>query len=271
MAHGADGLATETAQHHPVLYFVLVVADHLEERIDAHRLVNVLTWHPVPKHVFLVLSQGVVRGEDWEVVVSFCPADKLVFPLTHLFTAPAYHRTAIDAEFLVGNHQTLVDSHHLAEAFAFRTGANGGIEREQMLVRFLKSCAVCLVTGGEDIEVVGGGVVEFVSAIALGVAEKTEHAPAIPFIKGCLGGVHQAVDGGFIGRDTHAVHHNIDERRDVLVLRMLCQIVVDTLDFSIDFQTAVTFLDVHLELLTKGAVAMHHEWSKQHELGAWLL
>ena len=38
MTVGTDGLAAETAQHHPVLYLVLVLTHHIEEGIDAHLL-----------------------------------------------------------------------------------------------------------------------------------------------------------------------------------------------------------------------------------------
>ena len=52
---------------------------------------------------------------------------------------------------------------------------------------------------------------------------------------------------------------------------MLGKIVVDALDLTVDLQSAVAFLDVHLKLFAQRAVAVHHEGRQQHELGAWLL
>ena len=41
MAIRADGLASESAQHHTVLYLVLVLLHHSEEFVDAHPVVRV--------------------------------------------------------------------------------------------------------------------------------------------------------------------------------------------------------------------------------------
>ena len=271
VAHRAYGLSAETAQHHSVLYLVLVVAYHLEESVDAHRLMDVLPWHTMPKHVFLLLRQGIVRGENREVVVSLGSADELVFPLAHLLATPANHSALVKAEFLVGDDQTFVDAHHLAKAFTFGTGSHGGVEGEEVFARLIECHTVSFVAGREHVQVIGGRVVEQVLAVALGLTEETEHTGAVALIESGFRGVHQAVDGSFLGGDAHAVNHDVDQWRDVLVLRVLGKIVVDALDLTVDLQSAVAFLDVHLKLFAQCAVAVHHEGRQQHELGAWLL
>ena len=41
MAIRTDGLAAESAQHHTVLYLVLVLLHHSEEFVDAHSVVRI--------------------------------------------------------------------------------------------------------------------------------------------------------------------------------------------------------------------------------------
>ena len=97
MAVGTNRLATETAQHYAVLYFVLVLFHHLEEGIDTHLLVDVLfavARQSVPEHILLFLCKIKVRLEDWEIVLC-CTADELFLPHAHLLATPTDHAPII--------------------------------------------------------------------------------------------------------------------------------------------------------------------------------
>ena len=97
MAVGTNRLATETALHHAVLYFVLVLFHHLEEGIDTHLLVDVLfavARQSVPEHVFLLLVKSIVWFEDREVVLCRT-ADELFLPHAHLLATPTNHAPII--------------------------------------------------------------------------------------------------------------------------------------------------------------------------------
>ena len=95
-----DGLSAESAQHHTILYLVLVLLHHSEEFIDAHTVVRFtvfLCWQTMPEPVFLLLSQFIVRFENREVE-RFCTADKLFQPHAHFLSTPANHAAVVKAE-----------------------------------------------------------------------------------------------------------------------------------------------------------------------------
>ena len=100
MTKWADGLAAITAQHHSILYFILVLLHHLEEGVDGYLLVDVafaLRGQAVPKHILLALRQLIVGFEDGEVVLC-CPAAELILPHTHLVAVPTLHAAVVDAQ-----------------------------------------------------------------------------------------------------------------------------------------------------------------------------
>ena len=130
VTHRARRLSAVTAEHDAVLYLVLVLLDHLEKVVNGNPFVFgpvAVGGQSVPKLVFLLLGQFVVRLEDREVVLSSTPAEFL-FPRAHLLAVPADHAAVIDGEVGVGNHQVFVNADDLAEALTLRTGTDRGVE-----------------------------------------------------------------------------------------------------------------------------------------------
>ncbi len=126
MAVGTDGLAAESAQHHTVLYLVLVLLHHAEELVDAHPVMWValfLGGQTVPEPVLLLLCQFIVRFEDREVESALLyTADELILPHAHLLSSPTYHATVVETHGRVGDDELFVDTYHAAESLAGRTG-----------------------------------------------------------------------------------------------------------------------------------------------------
>ena len=126
------GLATITAKHDAILDFVLVLLNHLEERVDAYAVVLVamlVGGQAVPKLVFLFLREVVVRLEDREVVLCG-PAAELFFPHAHLLAVPADHAAVVDRQRGIGDDQMFVDADNLAKALTFRARSYGRVERK---------------------------------------------------------------------------------------------------------------------------------------------
>ena len=100
MTKWADGLAAITAQHHSILYLVLVLLHHLEEGVDGYLFVDVafaLRGQTVPEHILLALRQLIVGFEDGEVVLCG-PAAELILPHAHLVAVPTLHAAVVDAQ-----------------------------------------------------------------------------------------------------------------------------------------------------------------------------
>ena len=149
MTVGTDGLATEAAQHHAVLYLVLVFLYHLEECVDAYLLVDVflaVAGQTAPKHVFFLLGKLEVRLEDWEIVLGGTAAE-LLEPHAHLLASPTNHTTVVDTHGRVGDDQLLVDAYHTAESLASGAGSQWGVEGKHVVGWFLEGHAVGLETG----------------------------------------------------------------------------------------------------------------------------
>ena len=92
--------AAVSAEHHAVLYLVLVFFQHLEEVVDAHPVVFVsafVGWQTVPQPVFVLLRQFVVWFEDRELVCCRS-SDEFLFPFTHFLSVPALHASVVYAE-----------------------------------------------------------------------------------------------------------------------------------------------------------------------------
>ena len=96
MTDGTVGLTPVTAQHHTVLDLVLVLLEHLEERVDARTfLLPFVRREPMPQPVFLLLCQVHIWLEDGEVILRCMPAEP-VLPFFHLLSVPTNHTTVID-------------------------------------------------------------------------------------------------------------------------------------------------------------------------------
>ena len=148
MALRADRLTTITTQHHTVLNLVLILSQHLEESIDTHTVVHIL-WlcgKTMPEHVFLGTCQTIIRLKDGEIALHGT-STKLILPHLHLITVPALHTTVIHAQGSVRNDQSFINADNATEALTGRTGTQGGVEGEHVLVGLLKGDAVSLVTG----------------------------------------------------------------------------------------------------------------------------
>ena len=108
----------------------------------------------MPKHILLFARKTVVWLKNREVILDSSAAE-LVFPYLHLITVPALHATVIDTQRRVGYNKFLVDAHHFPEAFAFRTGSQGRVEREHIVARLFELDTVGFETRGEIVGDVG--------------------------------------------------------------------------------------------------------------------
>ena len=197
-----DGLATESAQHHSVLYLVLVLFHHAEELIDAHPFVWVevfLGGQSVPKPVFLLLRQFVVRLEDREVE-RFSTAYELLEPHAHLLASPADHASVVKTQRGIRDDQLLVDADDASESFAGRTSAKRRVEGKHVVRWLLEGDAVSLETSGE---VVGDMA-----------REEEKAASTIALIEGGLGRIHQSADVVLL----IAYRRAVDDEEDGLIV-----------------------------------------------------
>ena len=168
MACGADCLATIAALQHAVLYLVLVLLDHLEERVNAYTVAYVAVAvgrQSVPQHVLLRSCQVEVRLEYGEFV-GCCPAAEFGLPCSQLLAVPALHASVVHAQRRIGHNQLLVDAYHLAESLTLGTGSCGRIECEHAVGRLLKRDAVLLKRGGEIVADIGWREHEAAGAVA---------------------------------------------------------------------------------------------------------
>ena len=125
MTDGTVGLTPVTTQHHTVLDLVLVLLEHLEERVDTRTLLLPLVRREsMPQPVFLLLCQVHVRLENGEVIQGCMPAEP-VLPFFHLLSVPTNHTTVIDRESRVGDDQLFVDADDSSEALTLWTGPYG--------------------------------------------------------------------------------------------------------------------------------------------------
>ena len=254
MAVGTNRLSTESAQHHAVLYLVLVLLYHSEELIDAHPFLLftfLFARQTVPQPVLLLLSQFEIRLEDREVV--FCSsADEFLEPHTHLFASPANHTSVIYAHRSVRDDEFLIDAYYAAETFAGRAGSERGVEGKHIVGRLFKLHAVSFEPGRE-----------VVADIAW---QEDEAAGSISLIEGSFGRIHQSADVILL----IAYRSTVDDQEDffILLLHSLFQFVaayfqqflVSLLhevfyahEFTFYIYTRVTFLVVHLQLFAQTA------------------
>ena len=128
MASGTHRFAAITCQQHTILDAVTLALYPLEKAVDAGPLSPVA----MPQQCLLFGSELIVRAMDGEVVGGG-HMDELALGLTHHLASPAHHSIVIDRERLVGNHQILVDAHHLAVAFAGGASAQRIVEVEELV------------------------------------------------------------------------------------------------------------------------------------------
>ena len=268
-AVGAHGLATEAAQHHAVLYLVLVLLHHAEELVDAHPVVRFavfLRGQTVPEPVLLLLCQFEVGLEDREVV-RLRAADELLEPHTHLLSPPAHHATVVETHGLVGDDEFLVDADDAAEALAGGTGAQGRVEGEHIVGRFLEGDAVCFEAGGE---IVGD------------VARQEEQtAGTVALVEGGLGGVSQSADVTLVVAHGGAVDDEVNLSAGCLHLlfqalaggfeqRLVArfQEILDAHELAFLHDSGIALLHIHLQLLAEAPALHHVNGGEEAELGA---
>ena len=277
MAVGANGLASESAQHHAVLNLILVFLHHSEELVDAHAVVRITVffrWQSVPEPVFLLLRQFVVRLEDREVV-RFRPADEFLEPHAHLLATPAHHATVVEAQRSVRNHEFFVDADDASETLAGRAGAQRRIEGKHIVGRFLKLHAVSFESGREVIADVAW--------------REDESAGAVALVEGGFGRVEESADIILLVAHRCSVDNEMDfpvlliqhlgefftaRIQKLLVSRILIflvssfQEILYSDEFTLLHDAGITLLHVHLQLLSEGAVFDDMDWGEDYELGA---
>ena len=116
-ASRANGLSTITRKHHTVLYLIQVLFHKFKKVIDA-----VQSAGTVPKQVFLLLRQIVIRTMDREVIF-LALHDKLFQPFSHHVAFPADYRSLENGQAFIRYNQIFIDTEHLPETFANRAGA----------------------------------------------------------------------------------------------------------------------------------------------------
>ena len=263
-----DGLSAESAQHHTVLYLVLVLLHHSEEFIDAHTVVRIpvfLCRQTMPEPVFLLLGQLIVWLEDREVEW-FCTADKLFEPHAHLLSTPANHAAVVKTERGVGNHEFLIDAYHASESLAGRAGAQWRVEGKHVVCRFFKGDAVCLETGRE-----------IVADIA---RQEDNSAGTVSFIEGCLGRIEETADVVLLITYRRTVDDEINlfpllfydflevisaGFQQFLVCRF--QEVFDAYKLILLHDAGIAFLHVHLQLLAEASAFDDMDRCKDDILG----
>ena len=162
------GASTIATQHHTILYLILVVFDHLEERVDANLVMNVhvlLGWQPMPQHILLGLGQGIVGGEDGEVVF-LCASAELFLPSLHLLSMPAFDASLIDTQRRIGDNQFLVNADDASKALAGRAGPYRRVEGEHIVIGLFEGYAVGLESCGELVGQVGWYEYQYAGAVA---------------------------------------------------------------------------------------------------------
>ena len=189
VAFGTKGFAAITRQHNAVLYLVLVFLQHFKEGIDTLEVAG-----SVPQHAALFVGQLVVGSENGEAGF-LRTAYHHVFPFAHFLAAPAHHGAVVYGKGAVGDDEMFVDAHDTSEAFAFRTCADGGVEREHLVVGLFKRDAVRLELGTETVQ--AGSAVRLV---------ETQQAGSVTLVHGGFGGVGEAADGIFLAGNRHAVY-----------------------------------------------------------------
>ena len=116
-ASRANGLSTITRKHHTVLYLIQVLFHKFKKVIDA-----VQSAGTVPKQVFLLLRQIVIRTMDREVIF-LALHYKLFQPFSHHIAFPADYRSLENRQAFIRHDQIFIDTEHLPETFASRAGA----------------------------------------------------------------------------------------------------------------------------------------------------
>ena len=144
----------------------------------------------MPEPVLLLLGEVHVRFEDREVVLGGMPTEPL-FPLTHLFTVPAYHTSVVDRKRGVRDHESFIDADDFTETLTLRTGPCGRVEGEHLVGGFLEGHAIRLEAGGEIVGDIRG--LEHQAALAMTLEESG------------FGGIHEAGDGVFGIIDREAI------------------------------------------------------------------
>ena len=199
MTGRTDGLSPVAAQHHTILYLVLVFLHHGEKSINRHLVVDVETLvggKTVPQPFLLLVGELKVGLENGEVITG-CTAAEFFLPHAHFLAMPALHATVIDTQCRVGDDQLLVDADHTAVTLAVGTGSERGVEGEHVVVGLFETDAVGFETHGEVIRDVGG--------------QEGDPAMAITFIEGGLGGIDQTGDAVLA-----VIHrHTVDEDEEV--------------------------------------------------------
>ena len=232
MAIRTDGLASESAQHHTVLYLVLVLLHHSEEFVDAHPVVRVallVRRQSMPEPVFLLLGEFVVRLEDREVVW-LRTSDEFLEPHAHLLSTPAYHASIVEAHGSIRDDELLVDAYHASESLAGRAGTQWGIEGKHVVGWFLEGDAVGFEPGRE-----------IIADIAW---QEEETAGTVALIESSLGRIDEAADVVLL----IAYRSTVDDEEDILRLGIALEIV-DADEFTFHQNACVSLLKIHLQLL----------------------
>ena len=249
VAVGAFRLAAIACQHDAILYLILITLQHSEEGIDGDPLLfgsGVFFGVAVPEEVLLLPRELVVGFKDGKVLVCHSPHE-LLEPESHFLAAPANDRSIVEAEARVGHDQMLVDAHDSSEAFTARTGTDGIVEGEHVVVGLGESHSVCFEAGAETVEDAGG--------------IEAEHTFSIAFVECRFDGVGESRASLFVLSDAEAGN----EKTAFFGLGRIFQHVFHSHHFSVHIQAGETLCEVRFKLLLHGASASDAHRSEHGE------
>ena len=148
----ALGFAGIPAQHIFILYLVAVGFHPFKEFIDSNDGVFFPFHLSALPYYVLNLRRQIAVWFKYGYSVFLGVPDKLVLEPPHFFTPPARYGSVINGQTFVRDDQIFTDSDDLPKSAAYRTGAQGAVETEQIFVRFGKFHSICLKTVDELLE-----------------------------------------------------------------------------------------------------------------------
>ena len=132
------GLPAETAEHIFELDFILLSLHPLKKLIYSDRTVRLLRNTPdIPEYILLLFREFAIWGKNIQSQ-GLGILDKNILEPTHLLPSPAGYGPIVYALCLIRHHQVLTNANHLPKSPAVRTGSDGTIEAEHIVIRLFE-------------------------------------------------------------------------------------------------------------------------------------
>ena len=144
VAFGANRTSAITAQHHPVLNFVLVGVEEVEKTVQTLEISV-----PCPQQYFLFIGKLVIwfmHGESGFTGIHY----QLLAVLSHFLSPPAGYRALIYGQCFIRYYEIFVYAYYRTEALAFGTSTCRAVEIEKFFISRLELYAVFLEIGRKN-------------------------------------------------------------------------------------------------------------------------